>query len=351
MQTINTSNPLLFSGKKADFLLAASVTHTCDINNITQAGIPGKIHLTPTLDAEFITTAKVFSLEGIAETPKGVPTPALITRAVEQLCPFSCIKTLDLGLEVTPQNCDILEFDISPSQSISTPKTGAAIDAQTLFNKGLEAGRDYQAQGEYIILGESTPAGTTTALASIVCLGYDELKEAFSSSFADAPYSLKAIVLDQANRNVLVEMNTIERLSLIADNMLLFCAGFVLEASQHTPIVLAGGTQMAAVLLIADNLAAEQDIEFYPENIHLATTSWVRNDVDSDVVQILENLSFEITSYFADFTFSESTHPALKLYDEGEAKEGVGAGAALCYALSNGITEEQIIQEVEKFLV
>jgi len=72
---------------KADFLLAASVTRTCEIDGITQAGIPGKIPLTPTLDAEFITNEKVFSMPQLAETPTGVPTPALITRAVHNLMP------------------------------------------------------------------------------------------------------------------------------------------------------------------------------------------------------------------------------------------------------------------------
>ncbi len=47
---------------KADFLLGASVTRTCEIEGITQAGIPGKIPLTPTLDAEFITNEQVFSM-------------------------------------------------------------------------------------------------------------------------------------------------------------------------------------------------------------------------------------------------------------------------------------------------
>ena len=46
---------------KADFLLAASVTKTCEIPGITQAGIPGKIPLTPTLDAEFIVPQKLFT--------------------------------------------------------------------------------------------------------------------------------------------------------------------------------------------------------------------------------------------------------------------------------------------------
>jgi len=39
-----------------------------------------------------------------------------------------------------------------------------------------------------------------------------------------------------------------------------------------------------------------------------------------------------------------------KLYDEGEAKEGVGAGGALVYGILNGLGKEDITKEVEGFL-
>ena len=76
-------------GKKATFMLALSNTKTYEIPGLTQAGIPGLLHLTPTLDSEFVCLGEVRSLENIAETPKGVPTPALITRAVHLLNPYS----------------------------------------------------------------------------------------------------------------------------------------------------------------------------------------------------------------------------------------------------------------------
>ena len=60
-------------GKKATFLLALSNTDTANIEGITQAGIPGKIYLTPTLDSEFVATGQVRSLDNIPETSNGVP--------------------------------------------------------------------------------------------------------------------------------------------------------------------------------------------------------------------------------------------------------------------------------------
>jgi len=331
---------------KADFLLAGSVTRTCEINGITQAGIPGMIPLTPTLDAEFISTGRVLSLPNLAETPSGVPTPPLITRAVHNLTPFECTKILDLGLEKEPQECEVLHFDMHPSKSIIE---GAGIDAQAIFDKGRAAGAAYQKEGDYIILGESTPAGTTTALASAVTMGYT-LENAFASSYSQTPEQLKSTVIDHAFRNVFVEMNTIERLSLVSDNMLIFCAGFLLSASEHSTVVLAGGTQMASCLLIADMLSTEQEIAFNPENIMLATTEWIRNDVNSDIEAILSELSFEITALYGKFDFGSTTIPILHAYDDGEAKEGVGAGAAIAYGYAQGLDNDAIVQEIERLM-
>jgi len=158
-----------FKNKQADFLLAACVTHTCEIPQLTQAGIPGLIPLTPTLDAEFISTGKVFSLGEIAETPKGVPTPALITRAVHELSALKQLQILNLGLSLKPQECNLIEFDIKPTSSITETQN---FDAKTVFDKGFEFGKTYKLLGDYLILGESTPGGTTTAQAAISALDY-----------------------------------------------------------------------------------------------------------------------------------------------------------------------------------
>jgi NaMN:DMB phosphoribosyltransferase len=105
IQTITGNKDFIESlrGKRASFLLCMSNTKTANIVGITQAGIPGMLHLTPTLDAEFIAIGEVRSLGSIAETPKGVPTPALITRAVHLLHPFREIELIELGLEIAPK--------------------------------------------------------------------------------------------------------------------------------------------------------------------------------------------------------------------------------------------------------
>jgi len=344
MQIIYENSSIL-SGK-ADFLLAASVTHTCEIPQLTQAGIPGKIPLTPTLDAEFISTGEVFSLGDIAETPKGVPTPALITRAVHELSPFASLQILDLGLIQKPQQCRLIDLGMKPSPSITDT---SSFNAKSVFQKGFEFGKEYSLQGDYLIIGESTPSGTTTAQASISALGYKS-EGLFASSFKDVPSSIKEKTIKKSLCKLHSNMGLFEKLGHTADNMLLFTAGFILSASRRFNLVLAGGTQMAAVLLIANKIASRKGIHHDHRHIHLCTTQWIAEDKNSNITSLIDQLDFRLKAYCVHFSFEDATHPALKLYDEGEAKEGVGAGACIAYAFSHGISQKDLTSKIQSYL-
>ena len=335
-------------GKKATFMLALSNTKTANITGITQAGIEGMIFLTPTIDSEFLCTEEVRSLENIAKTPKGVPTPALITRAVHLLAPFGRIELLNLGLEVEPQidYFKIHDFNIEPSQSIAK---GAKIDAKELFQKGITFGQSYECQDEYLILGESVPSGTTTAMATSIGLRY-KVKECFSSSFKDVPNDIREKTLKLALSNIADKDNIFQILSKVSDNMLIFNAGFILGLNNKIKVVLAGGTQMACVLLVVNKMLKLMGGTMQSSNLALCTTKWVTEDKNSDIKALLELLSFPINAYYSDFDFSLSKHPALKLYDQGEAKEGVGAGGALMYGFLNALSSQDITHKVEGLL-
>ena len=120
--------------------------------------------------------------------------------------------------------------------------------------------------------------------------------------------------------------------------------------NKNQKIVLAGGTQMACVLLVVNSILRSMDGVLDSSNLALFTTKWIKEDKNSNIKALLEQLDFPINTYASEFDFSLSNHPALKLYDEGEAKEGVGCGAALCYATINGLTKEQITNKIESFL-
>ncbi len=340
----NTPNTL--PEGKADFLLACSVTLTCKIEGITQAGIVGKIPLTPTLDAEFLSTGRVFSLDDIAETASGIPTPGLLTRAVYQLCGFSHVGILDLGFETKPQQCEVYDFGIKPSPSITDV---TLFQAKDIFEKGRTFGRSYKPKGDYLILGESTPSGTTTAQCAMSALGF-ETEGLFASSFKESPLMIKKHTIEASLAKLDDSMSIFEKLSHTGDNMLLFVAGFILEASRRFRVVLGGATQMATALFIADTLSQRYQIHYDYRNIYLATTSWIARDAHSDINALLGRLSFRVKALYSDFTYEDALISVLKLYDEGEAKEGVGAGAALTYAAACGVTQEEITRKVEAFM-
>lgn len=336
-------------GKKATFLLSCSVTKTCEIPNISQAGIPGRLYLTPTLDAEFLCTKEVRSLSDIAQTPKGVPTPALITRAIHELKAFSNIEILNLGMDVEPKidYFKIHNFGINSSDRIDT---GSNINAMEVFQKGLEFGQNYQTKDEYVILAETIPAGTTTANATALALGYD-CEGYFSSSFKNNPSDIKNETIKKAIENIDLNGDIFEKLSNVSDNMIIFNAGFILGSrANNLKVILAGGTQMASVLLTVNSILRSMDGVIDSSNLALCTTKWINKDEKSNIKALLEQLDFSINAYASDFDFSLSSHPALKLYDEGEAKEGVGCGGALCYASINGLSKEDITKKIESFL-
>jgi len=347
----NSSFFTALEGKEASFLLGASVTHTLDIEGISQAGIPGKIHLTPTLDAEFITDCAMPSLDQLPTTPGGAPTPALAVRAVHELAPFSEMTTLNLGLEVVPQltNGDCINFDITPSDRIDTT---CDLPAEEIFLKGQEFGRTFKSSGDYTILAESTPAGTTTARATAEVLGY-EAKGYFSSSFHNKPTSIKEETVTKALARTDSSMSLFEKLGKVSDNMLLFSAGFVSTATTKGKVVLGGGTQMSAALLILDSLARDNSpllTDFVPENCALLTTQWVYSDEMSDIAGIFAQMQIAVSGFYSPFSFQSAELPPMKLYDQGEAKEGVGLGAALGYGILNGLAVETIVSQTERFL-
>jgi len=261
------------------------------------------------------------------------------------LKPFRDVEIFDLGVDtkIKVDYFKVRDFALDPSESIDE---GANIEAKKLYELGKEFAKDYNPEGDYVILAESVPSGTTTALATALALNYD-CKGKFSSSFKNSPDSVKERVVKEALKHINSGDDVFDKLSKVSDNMLIFNAGFVAGiAKRDLPLVLAGGTQMACVYMIANRMEEELD----SKNLGLFTTKWVAEDENSDIEALLNMLGFKVNAFYADFDFSLSSHPALKLYDQGEAKEGVGAGGALVYGLLNGLSKEDITKKVEGFL-
>jgi NaMN:DMB phosphoribosyltransferase len=142
------------------------------------------------------------------------------------------------------------------------------------------------------------------------------------------------------------KINPLEGAEVSGDPMQPAAAGILLGASQYCPVLLGGGTQMAAVLALAMALGK-------PGSAALATTRWVSADPTAD----LKGLAAEIDKKFglynipylaSNLSFKDSHHPMMQKYEEGYVKEGVGAGAAAIAAcLYLKCAAQDILPEIE----
>ncbi len=169
-----------------------------------------------------------------------------------------------------------------------------------------------------LIIGESIPGGTTTALAVMQGLGY---KARVSSSIPDNPVILKNQIASMA----LEGLNSDNPYSIVAkvgDPMIPFVTGMLSAASAINPVMLAGGTQMAAVLAFASKIGFNED------NTAIATTSYITNDDSANFKSLVSEIA-DIPAMAVNPRLEKSTFPGLRAFSEGFAKEGVGAGGSI----------------------
>ena len=131
-------------------------------------------------------------------------------------------------------------------------------------------------------------------------------------------------------------------ISQLGDPMIPTIAGILGTASESTNVLLAGGTQMAAVLAFA------KYIGFNKTNTALGTTSYIINDKTANLVELIKQIS-DIPILVATLKLGESKISGLRSYAEGFVKEGAGAGgASIACMLKTGIGSEKLLLLTEK---
>ncbi len=87
---------------RGSFALMMANTDTAAIPGITAAGASAELNVyTPPLDAEFVHTGRIMTLDEIPVIPPFIPTPGIITRAVVTLSDFRDFY-VDAGIRVPP---------------------------------------------------------------------------------------------------------------------------------------------------------------------------------------------------------------------------------------------------------
>jgi NaMN:DMB phosphoribosyltransferase len=123
-----------------------------------------------------------------------------------------------------------------------------------------------------------------------------------------------------------------------------------IAASRIAGVLLAGGTQMLAVHALLQAIARGSRHPLDLDRIVVGTTRWVAEDPGGDTVGLAE-LVGEIPLLASRLNFSRSKFPALRAYERGFVKEGVGAGGcALISSLYANWTNERLVRAIESLL-
>jgi uncharacterized protein (TIGR00303 family) len=332
-------------GKKPLFTCVIGVTETAKIQGISAAGANPEItDYTPPADVELLHFGKCKCIPGVPVTPDGIPTPALITMSALKLADIPSL-VVNAGLKIKPL-VPFVELGGSPGRDI---RTGKALDnAQEVFNRAKIAGENLSKTVDYMVVGESIPGGTTTALSVLLAMGVNA-KGKVSSSMPLNPHELKTKTAEAALEAAGVETgefadDPIQAVSTVGDPMQPTHAGFVVGAAKNVPVIMAGGTQMAAVLALVNGSNPE-----VLGNVAVGTTRWIVNDQTSDLKGLVGRIA-DVPLLAADLNFSQTKFDGLKAYEAGVVKEGVGCGGASIAAMlktKGKVTKQVLLEEIE----
>ena len=328
------------------FLITIGTTETSLIDGISGAGPSAELtEYTPASDVEFMVLGEVRCCEAPAETVVGdaaAPTPARLTKASLQLSEMPFV-VIDAGSKIKPE-VEYVSFGKEYGRDIRTGK--GVLNPLEIFENAKDLGAELSRRHEMLVIGESIAAGTTTALGVLRALGYDA-NEKVSGSMPHNPHDMKTKVVDEGLKNAGLDpkkddIDAIQAIGAVGDPTLPAIAGIVLGSD--IPIILAGGTQMAAVCAIIKSVQPNFDFS----RINLATTVYVAGDETADLFGILKQIDDSITVNIVDPRFEESEHEGLKNYLKGFVKEGAGAGGAMYTAIVLGNSVEKLRRKIEK---
>src|ERR671912_1682760 len=337
-----------FATKTPIFVCVISHTATSEIPGLTVAGANAElVKYTSPADAEFLYYGHCRCIDAVPATPDGKPTPALITRTALQLARIPLL-VVDAGAKVKP-SIPYISFGVEPGRNVMNENAMDISSVKRAFEHGELLGKQLAIMSDLTVLGESIPGGTTTALAVLRALGIDA-RFKVSSSMPQNPHTLKNKVVDSAIERVITEIGRIsspfEAISTLGDPMMPSIAGIasgVLSASGK--VMLAGGTQMSAVVAILKHLGRTLN------GLYIGTTTYVTKDPSSDLSSLVRMASEQVPILSCDLHLGESSKPGLQAFAKGFVKEGVGAGGASIVAITKSrgkITGKKLMNAIEK---
>ena len=315
--------------KKFLFSLVISYTETCEIPGITVAGAkPESIKFTPPADAEYLHYGNCKCIDSIPMTPDGKPTPAVLTKAALEKASIPHV-IINAGSKVLP-DVPYFETAMDSGKNIQNEQALDRYYVLRAVEHGRMIGRTLAALTDCLVIGESIPGGTTTAMA--VMKGFD-VDAKVSSSNSENPMVLKNQVISMAMKRV-KSKDEYDVIANLGDPMIPIVAGMLSTASQSCKVILAGGTQMGAVLALGHFTGCNEN------NVAIGTTSYIIDDEPAEFEKTIKKIA-DIPILSIDPLLETSVYDGLKAYSKGYVKEGAGAGGALISAILKTETNAQ----------
>ena len=315
------------------FFLFISNTDIARVPGLSAAGANVDVlPYTSPADADVIRFGRPLSIDCFPMDPDGHPTPAIITRAAITVSDIPvCVVRAGSIIPPSPPYVELC------STSGGDPRVTASVgEVKKIFDSAVSLAGNYTKVIGRVMLAESIPGGTTTALLVLRALGYDCM---VSSASSVNPIELKESIWRDASARLGIERGGFKKdplraISEFGDPMQAAVLGFIIGSEKRTEIVLAGGTQMLTIAACLRAMGCERDIT-------IATTKYIVNDKTTSFSELARLLS--VNTYSAALDFSGSPYKGLRDYEKGFVKEGVGAGGSVMYASWLGAGTDEIV--------
>lgn len=308
------------------FVLAAGTTATAWIDGLSAVNAdPDLLSHAPSADAELIEYGHLVRAPAVPTSP----TPAAVTRAVREQVGFETL-VVDAGL-AEPTGAPTVDVGANPGRDVR--EADPVPTAPGAWVAARDLGRALS--DDELVIGETIPGGTATALGVCRALGVGEEPRSsgngeaavpISSSHPENTLALKRAVVDAAFEASDVDPGEAAyrpklAVRFLGDPVLAVVAGLAAGALESgTEVVLGGGTRMLAVVALLRHAGVAAPLT-------VATTTYVADDATPSPAADALDCDLVVT----DPGF-EGRDDALARYAAGEATAGAGMGGALLLA-------------------
>jgi NaMN:DMB phosphoribosyltransferase len=300
------------------FVLVAGTTGTARIEGLSAAGTdPDMWAHAPSADAELVEYGRPVRTDVVPTSPTGCPTPAAVTRAARERVGFETL-VVDAGL-AEPTGAPTVDVGAKPGRDVR--EADPVPTAPGAWMAARDLGRALP--DDELVIGETIPGGTTTALAVCRALGVDapvsSSRPALERSVIEAAFEASDVGPGGAAYHPELAVR------FVGDPVLAVVAGLTAGAlASGTEVILGGGARMLAAAALVRHAGVA-------EPLTVASTPAIADDVDLTGAAA----DLDCTATVTDPGFA-GRDDALSRYAAGEATAGAGMGGALRLAARAG---------------